>query len=51
MQVEYVLGRWNPEDLPLVKLKNEKAVQVIESFVTAGLERTMNDYNKMLITL
>ncbi|MEO6960358.1 MAG: aminoacyl-tRNA hydrolase [Puia sp.] len=51
MQVEYVLGRWNPEDQPLVKLKNEKAVQVIESFVTAGLERTMNDYNKMLITL
>jgi PTH1 family peptidyl-tRNA hydrolase len=51
MQVEYVLGRWNPEELPLVKAKNEKAVLVIESFVTGGLERTMNDYNKMEITL
>lgn len=51
MQVEYVLGKWKPEELPLVKVKNEKAVQVIESFVSVGLERTMNDYNKIEITL
>jgi PTH1 family peptidyl-tRNA hydrolase len=51
MQVEYVLGRWFPEDLPLLKLKIEKAVQVVESFVYMGLERTMNDYNKIEITL
>jgi peptidyl-tRNA hydrolase, PTH1 family len=51
MQVEYVLGRWRKEDLPLVKLKNEKAVQVVESFIQMGLERTMNDYNKIEITL
>jgi PTH1 family peptidyl-tRNA hydrolase len=51
MQVEYVLGKWRPGELPLVKAKSEKAVQVIESFVTAGLERTMNDYNKIEITL
>jgi PTH1 family peptidyl-tRNA hydrolase len=51
MQVEYVLGKWNADELPLVKVKNEMAVQVIESFVTAGLERTMNDYNKKEITL
>jgi PTH1 family peptidyl-tRNA hydrolase len=51
MQVEYVLGRWNPDELALVKLKNEKAVDLIESFVTTGLERTMNDYNKIEITL
>jgi len=51
MQVEYVLGKWNADELPLVKVKNEIAVQVIESFVTAGLERTMNDYNKKEITL
>jgi PTH1 family peptidyl-tRNA hydrolase len=50
-QVEYVLGRWRTEDFPLLKIKNEKAVQVIESFVHMGLERTMNDYNKILITL
>ncbi len=51
MQVEYVLGTWRKEDLPLIKIKNEKAVQVVESFVFMGLERTMNDYNKIEITL
>jgi PTH1 family peptidyl-tRNA hydrolase len=51
MQVEYVLGTWRKEDLPLIKIKNEKAVQVVESFVHMGLERTMNDYNKIDITL
>jgi peptidyl-tRNA hydrolase, PTH1 family len=51
MQVEYVLGRWRNEDLPFIKIKNEKAVQVVESFVYLGLERTMNDYNKIEITL
>ena len=51
MQVEYVLGKWRKEDLPLVKLKNDKAVQVVESFIQMGLERTMNDYNKIEITL
>jgi peptidyl-tRNA hydrolase, PTH1 family len=51
MQVEYVLGRWRNEDFPLLKIKNEKAVQIVESFVHMGLERTMNDYNKILITL
>ncbi len=51
MQVEYVLGNWREEDLPLVKKKIEKCVQVVESFVHMGLERTMNDYNKIEITL
>jgi PTH1 family peptidyl-tRNA hydrolase len=51
MQVEYVLGTWRSEDLPLIKLKNEKSVQAVESFVHMGLERTMNDYNKIEITL
>ncbi len=51
MQVEWVLGTWRPGDLPLIRLKNEKAVQIIESFVYMGLERTMNDYNKIEITL
>jgi PTH1 family peptidyl-tRNA hydrolase len=50
-QVDYVLGTWRKEDLSLLKIKNEKAVQVVESFVYAGLERTMNDYNKLEITL
>jgi peptidyl-tRNA hydrolase, PTH1 family len=51
MQVEYVLGTWGTADIPLLKIKNGKAVQVVESFVHMGLERTMNDYNKIEITL
>ncbi len=51
MQIEYVLGTWRKEDLPLIKIKNEKAVQIVESFVHMGLERTMNDYNKIEVTL
>ena len=51
MQIEYVLGRWPNDELPLVKIKNKKAVEVVESFVYRGLERTMNDYNKIEITL
>ena len=51
MQVEYVLGHWRKEDLALIKIKNEKAVEIVESFVYMGLERTMNDYNKIAITL
>jgi peptidyl-tRNA hydrolase, PTH1 family len=50
-QVEYVLGRWPVQDLPIIKIKNDKAVQIVESFVHTGLERTMNDYNKLEITL
>ena len=51
MQVEYVLGKWPKDLLPFLKIKNEKTVQVVESFVNMGLERTMNDYNKIEITL
>jgi PTH1 family peptidyl-tRNA hydrolase len=51
MQVEYVLGKWNMDEMPLVKIKIDKSVQVVESFVHLGLERTMNDYNKIEITL
>ncbi len=51
LQVEWVLGKWRKEDLPLIKIKNDKAVQIVESFVHSGLERTMNDYNKIEITL
>jgi PTH1 family peptidyl-tRNA hydrolase len=51
MQAEYVLGKWRKEELPLVKLKIEKAAEAIESFVTLGIERTMEHYNKLEVTL
>jgi len=46
MQIEYVLGKWYKEELPLVQLKIEKSVEVIESFIFTGIERTMTEVNK-----
>jgi len=45
MQSDFVLGKWRKEEEPLVKIKIEKAVGVIESFATRGLSLTMNDVN------
>ncbi|HXR83606.1 MAG TPA: aminoacyl-tRNA hydrolase [Hanamia sp.] len=47
MQVEFVLSRWFPEEMPVVKAKIEKSVQIIEEFATIGIERTMNDVNNL----
>lgn len=45
LQADFVLGKWKKEEEPLVKLKIEKAVEVIESFATRGISLTMNDVN------
>jgi len=45
-QVEFVLGRWTPTEMPVVKEKILKSVDIIESFAAQGLEKTMNVYNK-----
>lgn len=44
-QVDYVLGEWQEEELPLVKKSIEKASNAIESFGFAGLANTMNTFN------
>jgi PTH1 family peptidyl-tRNA hydrolase len=46
-QIDYVLGKWSDSELPIVRKKIEKCVEVVESFATIGLERTMNQYNKL----
>jgi PTH1 family peptidyl-tRNA hydrolase len=50
-QADFVLDRWTSEELPLVKQKNEKCVEVIENFIAIGIERTMNEANKLEFTL
>jgi PTH1 family peptidyl-tRNA hydrolase len=45
-QVEHVLGKWSEAELPIVKLKIDKSVEAIESFIHAGIERTMAEINK-----
>lgn len=47
MQVEFVLSRWLPEELPVVKLKVTKSIQVIEEFATIGIDKTMSDVNNL----
>ena len=47
MQAEYVLGKWFKEEIPLVKQKIEKCVEIVENFVFIGIERTMNEANKL----
>lgn len=47
MQAEFVLGRWNENELDIVKYKIEKSVEIIESFAFIGLDKTMNLYNNL----
>ena len=47
MQVEFVLSRWFPEEIPLVRKKIEKCIEVIENFATIGIDRTMNTINSV----
>jgi PTH1 family peptidyl-tRNA hydrolase len=46
-QVDFVLGRWSDAELALVRKKIDKCVEVVESFATIGIERTMNEANKL----
>jgi peptidyl-tRNA hydrolase, PTH1 family len=45
MQAEFVLSKWKKEEEPLVKLKIEKCIGIIESFASRGISLTMNDVN------
>lgn len=45
-QVDFVLGKWTPSELPIVKEKVLKSVEIIESFAAQGIVKTMNQYNK-----
>lgn len=47
MQAEFVLSKWRPEELPVVKLKIEKSVEIIEKFALEGIERAMTEFNNI----
>jgi PTH1 family peptidyl-tRNA hydrolase len=44
-QVDYVLGRFSSEELKRIEPCINQAVEAIKSFATAGLQRTMNQFN------
>jgi peptidyl-tRNA hydrolase, PTH1 family len=47
MQVDFVLSRWLPEELPVVKLKIEKSIEIIEEFAFLGIDKTMSNVNNV----
>ncbi|MCX8019595.1 MAG: aminoacyl-tRNA hydrolase [Chitinophagaceae bacterium] len=49
-QSQFVLSRWKNEEKPLVQLKTEKAVEVIERFAVEGIQLTMNFINNQIFT-
>ncbi|MGI9138329.1 MAG: aminoacyl-tRNA hydrolase [Sediminibacterium sp.] len=50
-QVDFVLGKWNSTEKKIVDLKIEKSVEVIESFASIGLSRTMTMVNALEIKI
>jgi len=44
-QVDYVLGNWSKEEQDHLAERIDKANQVIKSFISIGIDRTMSDFN------
>ena len=44
-QSDYVLGEWSKKEVEIMIPRVEKAVEIIKSFVTIGIGRTMTAYN------
>jgi PTH1 family peptidyl-tRNA hydrolase len=49
MQADFVLGKWLKAEEPVVLLKIQKCLELMESFVTAGIEQTMTAFNNLSI--
>lgn len=45
-QVEFVLGKWKPSEVPVVKDMLLKSVDAIECFATQGIGKAMTEFNK-----
>jgi peptidyl-tRNA hydrolase, PTH1 family len=44
-QVDYVLGKWCVDEEKLLPERIEKSIEIIQSFATIGIERTMTLFN------
>jgi PTH1 family peptidyl-tRNA hydrolase len=51
MQSDFVLGKWNNTEEPLVKIKIDKSVEIIEMFATQGITAAMNEVNNKVFSL
>ena len=46
-QIDWVLGRYSEEELQTLQPAIDVAVDIVRSFVLAGIDMTMNQYNKI----
>ena len=46
-QIDWVLGSYSDDDLRQLQPAVDIAVEIIRSFVLAGIDITMNQYNKL----
>jgi PTH1 family peptidyl-tRNA hydrolase len=44
-QIDFVLGKWTATEMPTIKDKVVKAVEMVESFAAQGIAKTMSLYN------
>lgn len=44
-QIDYVLNKWTDSELVEIEKNYEKSINIIKSFVSIGIERTMNSFN------
>ncbi len=50
MQADFVLSKWLKSEEPVVLLKIEKCLELMESFIAAGIEQTMTAFNKLSVS-
>ena len=50
-QSDFVLGKWTKEETPMVRLKLEKSIDVIETFASQGIATAMNQVNNQVFSL
>lgn len=49
-QHDYVLGRFSPEQKPLIEAAVDRACDAVECWVAHGITRAMNEFNKKITT-
>jgi PTH1 family peptidyl-tRNA hydrolase len=47
-QVDFVLGQWKPDEVPLVQQKIAKCVELINTFILEGIQPAMNRFNNLI---
>ena len=45
-QVDFVLGKWTPEEAELLPEVRDRSIEAVKSFVLAGIEKTMTLFNR-----